>query len=71
MKIHKSPATLLQQQKEDWAATWETADIEIDGDVKAQQAIRLNIFQLKPNLLRQTLTAEYRTQRIYRRKIWR
>ena len=39
-------ATLLQQQKEDWAAIWETADIEIDGDVKAQQAIRFNIFQL-------------------------
>ncbi|EKY11598.1 glycosyl hydrolase family 65 central catalytic domain protein [Capnocytophaga sp. oral taxon 332 str. F0381] len=38
--------TLLQQQKEDWAAIWETADIEIDGDVKAQQAIRFNIFQL-------------------------
>ena len=39
-------ATLLQQQKEDWAAIWETADIEIDGDVKAQQAIRFSIFQL-------------------------
>ena len=39
-------ATLLQQQKEDWAAIWDTADIEIDGDVKAQQAIRFNIFQL-------------------------
>ena len=39
-------ATLLQQQKEDWTAIWETADIEIDGDVKAQQAIRFNIFQL-------------------------
>ena len=39
-------ATLLQQQKEDWVAIWETADIEIDGDVKAQQAIRFNIFQL-------------------------
>ena len=38
--------TLLQQQKEDWATIWETADIEIDGDVKAQQAIRFNIFQL-------------------------
>ena len=38
--------TLLQHQKEDWAAIWETADIEIDGDVKAQQAIRFNIFQL-------------------------
>ena len=39
-------ATLLQQQKEDWAAIWETADIQIDGDVKAQQAIRFNIFHL-------------------------
>ena len=33
-------------QKEDWAAIWELSDIEIEGDDKAQQAIRFNIFQL-------------------------
>ncbi|MBF0597547.1 glycoside hydrolase family 65 protein [Faecalibacter rhinopitheci] len=37
---------LLTNQKEAWAKTWEMADITIDGDVKAQQGIRFNIFQL-------------------------
>jgi len=37
---------LLEKQKEAWAKIWETADIVIEGDVKAQQAIRFNIFQL-------------------------
>jgi maltose phosphorylase len=37
---------LLEQQKKDWTKIWETADIEIKGDIKAQQAIRFNIFQL-------------------------
>ncbi|MBS3992419.1 MAG: glycoside hydrolase family 65 protein [Bacteroidetes bacterium] len=37
---------LLEYQKEDWAKIWETSDIVIEGDVKAQQAIRFNIFQL-------------------------
>lgn len=37
---------LLGQQKEDWAKIWEMADITIEGDVKAQQGIRFNIFQL-------------------------
>ncbi len=45
--------TLLEQQKADWAAIWETADIIIEGDLKAQQAIRFNIFQLN-----QTYTGE-------------
>ena len=44
---------LLEQQKQDWAKIWKTADIEIKGDVKAQQAIRFNIFQLN-----QTYTGE-------------
>ena len=44
---------LLEQQKQDWARIWETADIEIKGDIKAQQAIRFNIFQLN-----QTYTGE-------------
>ncbi len=44
---------LLEQQKQDWAKIWETSDIEIRGDIKAQQAIRFNIFQLN-----QTYTGE-------------
>ena len=36
----------LQQQKQAWAKIWDKADITIDGDVKAQQGIRFNIFQL-------------------------
>lgn len=37
---------LLTNQKEAWANTWEMADITIEGDVRAQQGIRFNIFQL-------------------------
>ncbi|MFK8273991.1 glycoside hydrolase family 65 protein [Capnocytophaga canimorsus] len=37
---------LLKNQKEDWDEVWQMADITIEGDVKAQQAIRFNIFQL-------------------------
>jgi maltose phosphorylase len=44
---------LLQKQKKSWEDIWETADIIIEGDVKAQQAIRFNIFQLN-----QTYTGE-------------
>jgi maltose phosphorylase len=42
---------LLQKQKEDWAKIWEMADISIEGDVKAQQGIRFNIFQLNQTYL--------------------
>ena len=42
---------LLQKQKEAWAKIWETADITIEGDIKAQQAIRFNIFQLNQTYL--------------------
>ncbi|MDH3323273.1 MAG: family 65 glycosyl hydrolase domain-containing protein, partial [Flavobacteriaceae bacterium] len=42
---------LLQKQKDAWAKIWETADITIEGDVKAQQAIRFNIFQLNQTYL--------------------
>ena len=38
--------TLLQDQKDAWAAKWQESDIEIKGDIKAQQAIRFNIFHL-------------------------
>ncbi len=37
---------LLKQQKQDWEKIWATSDILIKGDLKAQQAIRFNIFQL-------------------------
>lgn len=42
---------LLQEQKDAWAKIWEMADITIAGDVKAQQGIRFNIFQLNQTYL--------------------
>ncbi len=42
---------LLQKQKEAWAQIWEMSDITIEGDVKAQQGIRFNIFQLNQTYL--------------------
>ncbi|MEX0274678.1 MAG: hypothetical protein AB3N16_09895 [Flavobacteriaceae bacterium] len=39
-------STLLKKQKEAWGRIWEMSDITIEGDVKAQQGIRFNIFQL-------------------------
>ena len=41
------------QHKKKWAEKWAHSDIVIKGDVKAQQAIRFNIFQLN-----QTYTGE-------------
>ena len=37
---------LLEKQIQAWAKIWEMSDITIDGDIKAQQGIRFNIFQL-------------------------
>jgi maltose phosphorylase len=37
---------LFHDQIHAWAKIWEMSDITIDGDVKAQQGIRFNIFQL-------------------------
>ncbi|SFR38892.1 maltose phosphorylase [Robiginitalea myxolifaciens] len=37
---------LLEDQRQAWAAVWEMSDITIEGDVKAQQGIRFNIFHL-------------------------
>ena len=37
---------LLNVQIKSWDKIWKTADIVIEGDVKAQQGIRFNIFQL-------------------------
>ncbi|WP_396142480.1 glycoside hydrolase family 65 protein [Flavobacterium sp.] len=42
---------LTENQKEAWAKIWEMSDITIDGDVKAQQGIRFNIFQLNQTYL--------------------
>jgi maltose phosphorylase len=47
----KGYEALLEEQKQAWAAIWEMADITIDGDVKAQQGIRFNIFQLNQTYL--------------------
>ncbi|PJJ75964.1 maltose phosphorylase [Thermoflavifilum aggregans] len=37
---------LLAEQKNYWSEKWQTMDVQIDGDVHAQQGIRFNIFQL-------------------------
>lgn len=44
---------LKLEQKNAWAHKWEGSDIVIEGDAKAQQGIRFNIFQLN-----QTYTGE-------------
>ena len=42
---------LTENQKQAWGKIWEMSDITIDGDVKAQQGIRFNIFQLNQTYL--------------------
>ncbi len=42
---------VLQKQKNSWNKIWEMSDISIEGDVKAQQGIRFNIFQLNQTYL--------------------
>jgi len=42
---------LLEKQNQAWASIWEMSDIVIEGDVKAQQGIRFNIFQLNQTYL--------------------
>jgi maltose phosphorylase len=42
---------LAEDQKLAWAKIWEMSDITIEGDVKAQQGIRFNIFQLNQTYL--------------------
>ncbi len=42
---------LLEQQKIAWSHIWEMSDIVVEGDVKAQQGIRFNIFQLNQTYL--------------------
>ena len=42
---------LLETQRNSWAQIWSMSDIAIEGDVKAQQGIRFNIFQLNQTYL--------------------
>ncbi|MBT8297564.1 MAG: glycoside hydrolase family 65 protein [Maribacter sp.] len=42
---------LLEKQKKAWHSIWQMSDIVIEGDVKAQQGIRFNIFQLNQTYL--------------------
>ncbi len=42
----KGYENMLGAQADAWDKIWEMSDITIDGDVKAQQGIRFNIFQL-------------------------
>ncbi|MCL4122731.1 UNVERIFIED_CONTAM: hypothetical protein GTU68_024342 [Idotea baltica] len=42
---------MLEMQKQSWAQIWKMSDITIAGDVKAQQGIRFNIFQLNQTYL--------------------
>jgi len=42
---------LMESQGKAWKAIWDMADITISGDVKAQQGIRFNIFQLNQTYL--------------------
>ncbi|WP_426431493.1 glycoside hydrolase family 65 protein [Winogradskyella sp. HB-48] len=49
--INAGFSNLLDSQKEAWAKIWDMADITIDGDLKAQQGIRFNIFHLNQTYL--------------------
>ena len=42
---------LLENQIKAWSQIWEMSDIVVEGDVKAQQGIRFNIFQLNQTYL--------------------
>ena len=44
--ITKGFKSLFAEQEEAWANIWDNSDIVIEGDVKAQQGIRFNIFHL-------------------------
>jgi maltose phosphorylase len=51
--VQKGFDVMLQEHESRWAEIWKLADIVIEGDDEAQQAIRFNIFQLN-----QTYTGE-------------
>jgi maltose phosphorylase len=44
--VSKGFDQVLQEQADAWAVKWQNADVIIEGDIAAQQAIRFNIFQL-------------------------
>lgn len=44
--VDKGFEKLIKEQAAGWAKIWQDSDIQIEGDVAAQQAIRFNIFQL-------------------------
>ncbi len=52
--VKKGFDKILQEHKSAWEKKWENSDINIKGDISAQQAVRFNIF----NLL-QTYTGKY------------
>jgi len=41
--------TLLEEHKQAWQDYWQVSDVIIEGDEKAQQALRYNIYQLRIN----------------------
>ncbi len=47
-KLRQTPnyATLLSAQEAAWDEVWKSSDVVIEGDIKAQLAIRYNLFQL-------------------------
>ena len=49
--VHFGFDALLEMQKQSWALIWSMSDITIEGDIKAQQGIRFNIFQLNQTYL--------------------
>ncbi|MFT3795063.1 glycoside hydrolase family 65 protein [Flavobacterium sp.] len=49
--IDKGYEQLFDNQTYAWAKIWEMSDITIEGDTKAQQGIRFNIFQLNQTYL--------------------
>jgi maltose phosphorylase len=51
MALAKGFESLKQQQQKAWSSIWKMSDITIEGDVKAQQGIRFNIFQLNQTYL--------------------
>ncbi|MCF7561463.1 glycoside hydrolase family 65 protein [Sabulilitoribacter multivorans] len=51
MATKKGFVELLNNQKKAWSDIWNMSDITIEGDVKAQQGIRFNIFQLNQTYL--------------------
>ena len=49
--IHTGFDGLLEMQRKAWGEIWKSSDIVIEGDLRAQQGIRFNIFQLNQTYL--------------------